>query len=255
MDSVVALSKAPYAAETAEKTANCKNYIGNLIDFELHQTRRKYVAYHITQNLSKSNSESQQIKRDLLENLDTWIWGVDLKQLYSIFEALPGKVLRPLNRALENVNCLDSRRQDKLSSQHSGQEVAMVSGPTSDPLSNPVAIWEDEKVVGFVTASYDGVTNQRKHVGMNMRHAELLGAERKDAVRCLEWYMKALELPEMDLLACVIHQLGLGARTHDEVYVRGTVGRGVGRCGALLHCVKAKQYDSFGRITRVRTRY
>ena len=114
MDSVVALSKAPYAAETAEKTANCKNYIGNLIDFELHQTRRKYVAYHITQNLSKSNSESQQIKRDLLENLDTWIWGVDLKQLYLIFEALPGKVLRPLNRALENVNCLDSRKTNSL---------------------------------------------------------------------------------------------------------------------------------------------
>jgi hypothetical protein len=222
-------------------------FVGN--DFK-QSIKKIVVSAH--QKISFRCSEIWYSQRVLM-NLQMWTLGYDLNNLISIFEALPSSLVCPLYRALESAHALDSQRLKLLHSENSSRLHEEVDDYThaSDPLLDPTAIWEEEEAVGFLTASYDGVSGKRRSVGMNPRQAALIGADREDALRSLDWCMQALEVPEMDLLACVVHELGQGARTQAEIYVRGIVGRGTDRHTALLHCVKTRQYDSCGRITRV----
>jgi hypothetical protein len=119
---------------------------------------------------------------------------------------------------------------------------------------DPAELWEEEEEVGYLSIGYDGATGQRLSVSMNRRQAQLMGASREDLLVLLARYQLPLPLPEADWLACLMHELGHATQARAELYLRGLVGCGAEASRGLVHCVKVKQFDGLGRVTRVSVR-
>ena len=99
---------------------------------------------------------------------------------------------------------------------------------------------------------------------MNRRHAELMGAGtgREALLELVRRDEVGLAMPEADLVACLAHELTSAAEARAELYLRvaaeaaGGTGRRRrrrgGEGGALVHCVRLKEFDGLGRVVRVR---
>ncbi len=95
---------------------------------------------------------------------------------------------------------------------------------------------------------------------LNRGHAAARGTGREELLELVRWDEAGLAVPEMDLLACLMHELANAEEARTELYLRVARGRGAARAGAgegggaLLHCVKVKEFDRLGRVVRVRLR-
>ena len=189
-----------------------------------------------------------------------WTLGHRHADLDALFAALPDSLSAPLRHAAATAaTCSELRLAALRAAVQPGAADGACGGEAwaGGPLQEPGELWEAEEEAGFFSVSLDPETGRRRGVAMNRRHAELMGAAgREELLGLVRWDEARLAVPEMDLLVCLMHELANAAEARTELYLR--VARGGGAAGAeggaLLRCVKVKEFDRLGRIVRVRLR-
>jgi hypothetical protein len=194
-----------------------------------------------------------------------WALGWRHADLDALFAGLPDALRAPLDRAAAAAALCDELRRGALRAADPLGAAGGVSGGEAGaggPLLEPGELWEAEEEAGFFSVSLEPATGLRRGVSMNRRHAELMGAAGRDVLLGLARRDEVgLAVPEADLVACLAHELVNAVEARSELYLRvakgqGAQAAGAGRrgreAGALVHCVKVKEFDALGRVARVR---
>jgi hypothetical protein len=197
-----------------------------------------------------------------------WALGYRHADLDALFAGLPDALRAPLHRAAAAAAVCDDARRGALRAADprlGSSDGAAGEGEqwTGGLLREPGWLWEAEEEAGFLSVSLNPATGRRRGVAMNRRHAELMGAAGREELLALARRDEVgLGMPEADLVACLAHELVNAAEARTELYLRVAGGpeaaaRGAGARrgaagGGLVHCVKVKEFDGLGRVSRVR---
>jgi hypothetical protein len=113
-----------------------------------------------------------------------WALGYRHADLDTLFAALPDSLRAPLYRANAAAAVCGEVRRRALRAAHPLGIAAEGAGEseagTGGALREPGELWEAEEEAGFLSVSLDPDTGRRRGVSMNRRHAELMGACRRE---------------------------------------------------------------------------